>query len=172
MSCGRIGQSVLIAGLFGDAGVELFHGGALGGEVDVAAGIVSVVHQAAEAALEIGAADGHAVDGDVVAQQFLDGFFIAVGVGADAVGSIGDQENNFAAFAAAIFQELGGAVDSVVEGLGALPFDLVYAAGDLRSVAGGGVAVDGGADCSSRGGGATEGSVSMAVRLIWVSSTS
>src|ERR1700693_3769138 len=101
-SRGRIGQSVLIAGFFGDAGIELFHSAALGGEVHVASGVVGVIDEAAEAAFEIGAADGDAVDGDAITQQFFYGGFVVVGVGSYSVGAIGNQKNHLAAFAAAI----------------------------------------------------------------------
>src|ERR1700688_620982 len=98
-----IGQGVLIARFFSDARIEFFHGGALGSEVHVAAGVMGVIDEAAETAFEIGAADGHAVDGDAVTQQFLYGGFVIVGIGSDAVGAVGNQKNDLAAFAAAIF---------------------------------------------------------------------
>src|ERR1700692_1792289 len=98
-----IGQRVLIAGFFGNAGIEFFHGGALGGEVHVASGVMGVIDQAAEAAFEIGAADGHAIDGDAVTQQFFYGGLVIVSIGSDSVGTVGNQENDLAALAAAIF---------------------------------------------------------------------
>src|ERR1700732_2863129 len=97
-----IGQGVLIAGFFGDAGIEFFHGAALGREVDVASGIVSVIDQSTEAALEIGTADGHAVYGDLVAQQFFYGGLVIVSIGSDSVGAVGNEEDDLAALAAAV----------------------------------------------------------------------
>ena len=101
-SGGGLGQGVLIAGFFGDAGIEFFHGAALGSKVDIASGVMGVIDQAAEAAFEIGAADGDAIDGDAVTQQFFYGGFVIVGVGSYSVGAIGNQENHLAALAAAI----------------------------------------------------------------------
>src|ERR1700692_3472032 len=138
----RIGQGVLITGFFGDARIEFFHGGALGSEVHVASGVVGVIDKTAEASFEIGAADGHAVDGDAVTQQFFYGGFVVVGIGSDSIGTIGNQKNDLAACAAAIFEDLRGAIDGVVEGLGGLAFDNVNGRGDIRGIADGGVAVD------------------------------
>src|ERR1700675_4596482 len=76
-----IGESVLIAGFFGDARIKFFHGAALGGEVHVASGVVGVIDQTAEAAFEIGATDGHAVYGDAVTQQFFYGGLVIVSIG-------------------------------------------------------------------------------------------
>src|ERR1700680_3690056 len=98
-----IGQGVLIARFFGDARIEFFHGAALGGKVHVAAGVMSVIDEAAETAFEIGAADSDAVDGDAVTQQFFYGGLVVVGIASDSVGTIGNQKNDLAAFAAAIF---------------------------------------------------------------------
>src|ERR1700737_839905 len=97
-----IGQGILIAGFFGDARIEFFHGAALGGEVDVASGVMSVIYEAAEAPFEIGAADGHAIDGDAVTQQFFYGGLVVVCIGSDSVGPVGNQENDLAALTAAI----------------------------------------------------------------------
>src|ERR1700730_4329776 len=92
----RVGQGVLIAGFFGDAGIEFFHGAALGGEGHVAACVMGVVDNTAEAAVEIGAADGDAVDGDAVSQQFFYGGLVVVGIGSYSVGAVGNQENHLA----------------------------------------------------------------------------
>src|ERR1700719_2211717 len=98
----RIGESVLIAGFFGYAGIEFFHGGALGGEVHVASGVMGIIDEAAEAAFEIGAADGHAINGDAITQQLFYGGFVVVGIGSNSVGAVGNEKNDFAALAAAI----------------------------------------------------------------------
>src|SRR6202011_1283942 len=97
-----IRQGILIAGFFGDARIEFFHGAALGGEVDVASGVMSVIYEAAEAPFEIGAADGHAIDGDAVTQQFFYGGLVVVCIGSDSVDSVGDEENDLVALAAAV----------------------------------------------------------------------
>src|ERR1700674_3255975 len=98
-----IGQGVLIAGFFSDARIELFHGAALGGEVHVSSTVMGVIHEAAEAAFEIGTADGDAIDGDAVTQQLFHGGLVVVSVGSYSVGTVGNQKNHLAAFAAAIF---------------------------------------------------------------------
>src|SRR3984893_11262689 len=91
-----IGQGVLIAGFFGDPRIEFFHSAALGREVHVSSGVMRVIYEAAEAAFEIGAADGDAVDGDAVTQQFFYGGLVIVGVGSYSVGPVGNQENHLA----------------------------------------------------------------------------
>src|ERR1700722_6663128 len=136
-----IRQGVLIAGFFSDAGIEFFHGAALGGEVDVASTVVGVIDEAAETAFEIGAADGHAVDGDLVTQQFFYGGLVIVGVGSDSVNSVGDEENDLAALAAAVFQNLRGAVDGVVQSFGWLAFDNVSGRGNIGRISDGGVSI-------------------------------
>src|ERR1700676_3986662 len=91
-----IGQGVLIARFFSDARIEFFHGAALGGEVYVSSGVMGVIDQAAEAAFEIGAADGDAVDRDAVTQKLFNSGLVIVGIGSDSVGTVGNQENDLA----------------------------------------------------------------------------
>src|ERR1700726_244833 len=98
-----IGQRVLIAGFFGDAGIEFFHSAPLGREVHVSSGVMGVIDKAAEAAFEVGAADGDAIHGDAVTQQLFHGGLVVVGIGSYSVGTVGNQENHFATLAAAIF---------------------------------------------------------------------
>src|ERR1700731_1462776 len=100
---GGIGQGVLIAGFFRDTRIQFLHGAALGREVDVCSGVMGVIDEAAEAAFEIGAADGDAIDGDPVTQQLFYGGLVIVGVRSYSVGTVGNQKNHLAALAAAIF---------------------------------------------------------------------
>src|SRR6267378_2434486 len=67
-----VAQGVLVAGLFGDAGVEIFERIAFGGVEDVAAGIVGVGLETGEFALIETTADSEAVDGDAIAEEFFD----------------------------------------------------------------------------------------------------
>src|ERR1700693_174704 len=146
-----IGQGVLVASFFGDARIQFFHGGALGGEVHVSSGVMGVIHQAAEAAFEIGAADSDAIDGNTVTQQFFYGGLVIVGIGPDSVGTVGNQKNDLAALAAAILQNLRRAVDGVVQGFGGLALDNVSGTGDVRRISDGRVAIDYRAFINGRG---------------------
>src|SRR3984893_7500802 len=101
-----------------------------------------VVHQAAKAAFEKSTAYRNAINGDSIAQQFLDGILVTVSVGPGAVVAVGNQEDDLAAFAAAILQQLRGAVQRVVERFGGLALYVGDSGRNGRGVTGGGVAVD------------------------------
>lgn len=126
-------KRVLVAGLFGDAGIELLEGVAFGAEVNIAAGILGIADQAGEFAIEVAAAGGDGVDGDVGAKQSSESFVVFVGVELGAVLAIADEQDYFAAITGAVFEEFGGGIDGVVEGLSGLPFDRLEARGIHRS---------------------------------------
>lgn len=117
VATGIVAQSVLVTGLFGNAGVEIFEGIAFRGVEDIAASIVGVRLETGEFALVEAAADSKAVNGNSVAEKLFNGVVVGVVI-ALAVFTVGDQKNYFAAVAAAILQELRSLVDSVVEGFG------------------------------------------------------
>src|SRR5215467_8155584 len=124
-------QRVLVAGLFGYAGAELLEPVPLDDVVDVAAGVVRVGLQAREFALEVAAAHADAVYRNVVAKQLFHRIAVGVGVGF-AIVAVGDQENDFAAVAAAVFQQLRRFVNGVVQGFGGLVAENYRAAGSRR----------------------------------------
>jgi len=63
----RKGQGVLVAGLLGDAGIEILEGLALRAKKHLATGIVGIFDEPAEFPLKVGAANGHTVDRDALA---------------------------------------------------------------------------------------------------------
>ena len=87
---------------------------ALGGVEHIAAGIVRVGLQAREFAIVETAANANAINGNTVAEEIFDGIAVGVAIGL-AVFAVGDKENHLAAVAAALFEELGGFVNGVVE---------------------------------------------------------
>src|SRR5258707_10086675 len=69
VASGHVGQGVLVAGLLRNLGIEPFHGTASGGVVDVAAGVACIIDEAGKFARGKAAADGQAVDGDIVVKE-------------------------------------------------------------------------------------------------------
>ena len=104
VASGHVGQGVLVAGLFRDLGIEPFHGTASGGVVDVAAGVARVIDEAGKFARGKAAADGQAVDGDVVVKEGIEGVCVGVVVELRAVHAIGDQEDDLAATCSTIMK--------------------------------------------------------------------
>src|SRR6266851_2501733 len=102
VAAGIVAQRVLIAGLFGDAGVETFQRIAFGGIEHVAAGIVGIGLKAREFAFIEAAADSETVDGNAITKKFFHSVAISVVIGF-AIFAVRDQENHLAAVAAAIF---------------------------------------------------------------------
>src|ERR1700687_5055644 len=94
VASGHVGQGVLMAGLFRDLGIESFQGAASRGVVDVAAGVARVIDEAGKFARGNAAADGQAVDGDVVVEEGFKGAGVSVVVELATVHAIGDQEDN------------------------------------------------------------------------------
>jgi hypothetical protein len=70
--------------------------------------------QAGEFAIVETATDANAINRNTVAQEIFDGIGIRVAIGL-AVLAVGDKENHFAAVAAALFEELCGFENGVVE---------------------------------------------------------
>src|SRR5215472_381434 len=124
-------QRVLVAGLFGHAGVEFLKRVALHRVVHVAAGVVRIGLQAREFAFEVAAAHADAVDRDVIAKQLFHRIVVGVSVGF-AIVAIGDQEDDLAAVAAAVFQQLRRLINGVVQSFGGSRAENDRAAGSRR----------------------------------------
>jgi len=75
---------------------------------------VGVRLQARELTLVITTADADAVDGNAVAKKLFDSVAVGVDVGL-AVIAVRDEENNLAAVAATVFEELRGFIDRIVQ---------------------------------------------------------
>src|SRR6516162_632966 len=142
---GVVSERVLVARLFGDAGVKLFHVFALQSVVHIAAGVASVLGQALELSVEKGAAHAHAIHRDVIAKEVPEDDVVLVGVELGIIHPVGDEQNDFAALAlrVAVLEQLRRVIDGVVERLGGLALDDHGGFRRFGGVAGGGVAVDG-----------------------------
>src|SRR5215467_9050411 len=112
--------------------------------VAVAAGIVRIRLQSRELPFEIPAAYADAVYRDIVAKQLL--YRIAVGVDVGlAVVAVGDEEDDLAAVAAAVLQQLCRFKNRIVQGLaGPVGKNRRRTGSDRRAGAGGRLPVDGG----------------------------
>src|ERR1700690_78763 len=117
---GRESKRILVSRFFGDVGIEAFEIQLLGTDECVAAGVVGKFQEFARALLNERfadrkrMADGNGIDGHVVGEQRVDGFVNGVGV-VLGIASVGNEENHFAAFAAAGLQHVGCDEDGVVQ---------------------------------------------------------
>ena len=100
---GSKSEGVLIASFFGDAGVELVEGIALSAVINIAAGVFGIADEAREFAIEVTAASGNGIYGNIITEQAGQSFVVAVGVELRAILTIADQKNNFTAFAGTFF---------------------------------------------------------------------
>src|SRR5256886_2526713 len=162
-SAGRIGQRVLVASLFRNSGVQLLHRLALHSIVDIASRIVRVFGKAFESSFEIGAAHANSVNGNVVAEQFLQHGVVVIHIELWPVDAVGNQKNNLPALALwiTVFQQLGCGVDRIVQCLGRLALEIRQTSGDIRRITDGGMSVNrrvigDGRARRSRGGGAVQ----------------
>src|SRR5260370_11477497 len=78
---------------------------------------MSVRLKAGEFAFEEAAANAEAIDRNSIAKKFFNGVLVGIAIGF-AVFAVGDEEDDFAAVAATILEELRGFIDRVVESLG------------------------------------------------------
>ena len=115
---GNVRQSVFMARFFSDLGIELFDVGAAGGVINVAAGIVRVVREALEFLFGEAAADGKAVDRNIVLEQGAKGVVVADVIELGTVHAIGNDKDYFTAGGAAVVEELCCGVNGVVERFG------------------------------------------------------
>src|SRR3984893_1539297 len=141
---GRIGEGVLVARFLANPRVELFQRLALGREIDLAPGVVRVVDQSRELALQERARHRHTVDLDVVVQQGFHHAVVRHLVGLLApIGSVGNQENELAAIAVAVMEKLRRPNHPVIQRFGRLPTDGHRRGSDVGLVSYGRVSVDG-----------------------------
>src|SRR5258708_12992111 len=77
-AAGRVGQRVLVAGLFRDPGIQLLHRPAFQTIVDVAARVVIVLGKPFESPVKASAAHANTVDRDVVAKALLLRYIVIV----------------------------------------------------------------------------------------------
>src|SRR6266403_101915 len=141
----RVGQRILVASLLRDPGIQLLHRPALQTIVDVAAGVMSVFGKPFESPLEKSAAHANTINRNVIAQQFLQHRIVVIHIEFGPVHAIRNQENNLAAFAVAILQQLSRGIHRVVQRFGRLALDVRKSSRDVRRVPHCGVAVDRGA---------------------------
>src|SRR5215475_4673881 len=114
---------------------------------------MGIADQAVELTLEERASGSYAINGDALAKEFGAGLVVAVGIELRPVLPIRDQQNHFAAITRiAVFQQLGGFEDGIVEGFSGLRIDTLKAGG-VGSRAGGRLIVDGGSAEGSAGAG-------------------
>lgn len=173
-----VAERVLVAGLFGDAGIKTFKRIAFGGVEGVAAGVVRVGLQARKFAVQKTTADTETINRNTVAEKVLNGVAVSVAIGF-AVLAVGDQENHFAAIAAAVLEELGGFVDGVIEGfVGSFAENHGGGRGWRSAGTDGGLSVDGGAGIGTAGVrrgnvgaiGAEAGAVKLGEKLVLIAS--
>ncbi len=116
-------QRVLIASLFCNTRVEFFKRIASHSVINVAAGILGIVDQPRELAVEIARAGCNGIDRDVVAKKLRKGLVVTVGVEFRAILAVADQQDNFPAIARTVLQQLRGIIDGVIQSLGGLALD-------------------------------------------------
>src|SRR5689334_7362168 len=138
---GRIYERVLVARLFRDARVQLFHVPALQSVVDVAARILGIFREALKPAVENSSSHADAINGYFVPQQILDDRVVLVAVQFSIVQAVGDEQDHLAPLAlwVAVFQQLRRGVDGVVLRLGGLRLDNQGGFRRFRGFAGNGV---------------------------------
>src|SRR5689334_13570181 len=115
----NVRQSVGISGLLGNLGIKRLKARPPCRVVDVASGVIGVGLQARELAVKYGAPPTHAVYGNAVTQQVLNGIFVGVGV-EFRVDSVRNQQDQLAPFASPAGKKLGRPVNGVVDGFGAV----------------------------------------------------
>src|ERR1700676_623866 len=141
---GHIGEGVLIASFLANPRVELFQRLALGREIDLAPGIVRVVDQTRELALQERARHRHTVDLDAVVQQGFHHAVVRHLVGLLApIGPVGNQENELAAGAVAVMEKLRRPKHRVIQRFGRLPADSHRCGSDVGLGTYGRMSVDG-----------------------------
>jgi hypothetical protein len=132
-------QRVLIAGLFGDARVELVEAVAFRAVIGVTARILRIADQTSEFAVEVAAAGGNGVDRNVIAEKSGKSFVVFVSIEFCAVLTVADKQNDLATIAGPILQEFSRGINRIVERHGGLPFDGLQARGFGRSAGSGNV---------------------------------
>src|SRR5208337_539359 len=124
LAVGLKGQSVLVAGLLGDAGIEILEGLARGAKKHFAAGIVGIFFEAAEFPLKVSAAHSHTVDRDPLAQQLGARFVIFVGIKLGAIFPVRNKKDNLPVLLPrTVLKQHSRGVNGVVQSLGGLPLN-------------------------------------------------
>src|SRR5579859_7655634 len=114
-------EGVLITGLLGYPGVQLFQRFPPGRVVYISPGSMGICGKPLEFAVINSASHTHTKDGDVVALQLLHGVVVGVGVVLlSSVDPVADDKDNFSAVSRPALQKLGSAKHGIIQRFGGL----------------------------------------------------